>query len=439
MRKIFTFLFTASVMFAQAQNSLVVTRVGDGTTALAGSTAKVTLMEYTSTGINQTHSTGIVELSSTGTDKLTLAGPSSTTKSEGQLGLSTDGAYLLVLGYDQEPGVAADGLGAAARTGNKLVARIANDGKVDYSTKFSNLGTFHSPRSAASVDGSAFYVNIEGGTNQIGYIALGGKALGGIGAVGAGARTVNIYGNQLFAIGNYGSLVYSTPALPDGTGVATSTSVFSPNTSVAGFTMLDMDATADWKGTGLDVIYIGNLDGNLVKWYWNGTVWTAAGTAYGAVSGITVVKDGVKARIYAVSGNGTVSNNCLVALTDDKGYNGDITSLVADTLATAGKNYAFRGVAVSNFLESVVSVKETVSAIGSIKVFPNPASEVIKVSGFTGSTVQLSLIDITGRVVLAKKYSDAIVELNVQSIAKGTYVLKVVYDKSVKSSLVVIQ
>ncbi len=438
MKTIFTLLFAASAMFAQAQNRLVVTRVGDGTTALAGNTAKVTLMEYTSADIKQTQSTGVVELSSTGVDKLTLAGPLGATKSEGQLGLSTDGAYLLVLGYDQEPGVAADGIGAAARTGNKLVARIANDGTVDYSTKFSNLGTFHSPRSVASVDGSAFYVNIEGGTNQIGYVALGGTALTGIGTVGAGARTVNIYGDQLYAIPNYNNMVYSTPALPTEAG-ATGTTIFNPNTSVAGFTMLDMDATADWNGTGLDVIYIGNLDGNFLKWYWNGTDWVAAGTAYGSVSGITVVKDGANARIYAVSGNGTVSNNCLVALTDDKGYNGDITDLVADTLATAGENYAFRGVAVSNF-SGTVAVKETKAAKASIKVFPNPASEVIQVTGITGSTVQLSLVDLNGRVVLTKEYSDAaIVELNVQSIAKGTYVLKVVSDKAVVSSLVVIQ
>jgi len=103
MKSIFAFFFFLVTFSVQAQNftpgRVVVTRVGDGMTTLGGNTAPVDLQEYEISTANQATPSKTVSLGSGSTagTRLTTAG---NVAQSGQLSLSTDGKYLLLVGYD---------------------------------------------------------------------------------------------------------------------------------------------------------------------------------------------------------------------------------------------------------------------------------------------------------------------------------------------------
>jgi hypothetical protein len=334
MKKItFCFLMAFSTFCVSAQNftsgNLVVLRVGDGVTPIGTTTAPVSLVEFSPTGTS-----GVtVAIPSIGTNKFTLSGNESTS---GQLNLSQDGKYLLMVGYDQI--VAQDQ--ASARTGQMVIGRINSGGIVDLSTKFTPPGG-STPRNVASINGADLYVNVN--TNLALYTTFGGTTVVNTGFDQAN-RTLNVFNNQLYTVGNFNSFSSSNPALPTDVG-ASNTTIFNPNLGVIGWTLMDVDATVNWNDTGYDVLYISAV-GGLRKYSWNGTAWTLVGTIAGDMSSVTAIKkvDG-NVVLYALTGSGGAINNNLVTLTDSTGYAGDISALAPTVIATAGDNYAFRGVA----------------------------------------------------------------------------------------------
>jgi hypothetical protein len=113
--------------------------------------------------------------------------------SEGFLQLSTDGHYLTIVGY----GVAADAFntaplstygtnalgqttsltGQSVTTVPRVVALIGANGSVNTTTALTGVFNMNNPRSAATVDGSSFYVSGQGvtgdGTGGVFYATLG--------------------------------------------------------------------------------------------------------------------------------------------------------------------------------------------------------------------------------------------------------------------------
>jgi hypothetical protein len=401
---------------ATAQNftagNLVITRTGDGTTTLSGDTAPVSLVEYSPVGV-----AGItVTMPSTGTDKLTIGGNS---KSQGQLSLSEDGKYLLLIGYDQLVATAS----GTAQAGTKVIGRVSSNGTVNLSTKITS-GSNGIPRSVVSTNGTDIWATIT--NNTVFYTTLGNGAsainTGFGGGYTTAVRTLNIFKSQLYAYTNYGPLLISNPALPTATG-ATQTASFNPSLDNIGFVFLDLDAATSWNNTGYDVLYIsapGDTTAGLSKYYWNGTAWTLAGRISGGCLSVTanVTKNAFDenvAVLYVLTGDGTATNNTLVTYTDETGFSGDISALTSTLVATAGANYSFRGVAFAP--QGSLNVDSNIFNENSVNIYKSNGS--LNVSSTTKNINNIKVFDIQGRLLAEQKNVNAtnatIKDLNVQN------------------------
>lgn len=144
--------------FAAAQSpmtpgNLIAVRVGDGVTALTAAAAPVFLDEYSPAGaLVQTFS--LPTTASGNQHACTQAGTATT---EGSISRTVDGRYFLVTGYAAAPGTlnVAQTTSAAVK---RVVARIGLDGTIDTSTALDDAYSGGALTSAASVDGSEFWM-----------------------------------------------------------------------------------------------------------------------------------------------------------------------------------------------------------------------------------------------------------------------------------------
>ncbi|KGO02842.1 secretion protein [Porphyromonas gulae] len=74
------------------------------------------------------------------------------------------------------------------------------------------------------------------------------------------------------------------------------------------------------------------------------------------------------------------------------------------------------------------SVEDIVMQEGSMKLFPNPANEYTMICLPMAATCKAAVYDMQGRVVAEASFTGKEYKLNVQRLAKGTYMLKVVSD-----------
>lgn len=264
----------------------------------------------------------------------------------------------------------------------KVVARLNNAGTVDYSTNFTNsFGTVGAIKQAVSVDGNKYWV----AGNRVEYVAFGQTSQAAI-AVNAGARSIGIFQNQLFYdLGfNAGGLFSTVTALPEAVSTGTSVIGMSAAASSPGtFVFLDTQAGVG-DSRGYDVCYITEISAGLEKFYYSGSAWvpvnsknlpTASPLNNGvfptvALSAITARIENGKPVIYAVSGTGTSTNNAIYVIKDNAAYNEAMvlgTNTVATNLATAGANYAFKGIAFTPGTELIVTIPvELMSFKGSL-------------------------------------------------------------------------
>ena len=257
--KLICFLWVLAVYAAQAQftaGRIVVTRVGDGSTALSGNTAPVSLLEYDISTANQSSATHTVNLgTTTAGSRLTTGG---STAQSGQLSISTDGKYLLLVGYDYASGTA----NPASTTVNKVIGRIDGTGAVDYTTNFPTAdGT---ARSVVSDNGTRFWSSI----NNVGYTTFGQTTTPTAIATGT-PRTLNIYNGQLYYHTGFGSIIKTNTALPTAASATTTAIPISPALGSNGFVLFDTDPNISWDNTGFDLLYLTNSSSGLEKYYYN--------------------------------------------------------------------------------------------------------------------------------------------------------------------------
>ncbi|MBC7888458.1 MAG: T9SS type A sorting domain-containing protein [Ferruginibacter sp.] len=447
MKPILLSVFALVTIVVQAQNfipgNVVVTRVGDGATALSANTAVLNLLEFSSTVADQLTPVKTLAIGSTTTgSRITCSG---TTSTEGQLSLSTDASYLCLAGYDASPGELATstalsnitvgtggsgyttspvatvsapniaggiqatagtqitagavtniyisisgsgytatptititgggGSGATAGTisrlaywqglsANKVIGSINAGGTVTYNTSFPTLSS-GTAKSAVSVNGSAYWTTI----NRVLYV-VGGQTTIPTQVSSLTPRSLSIINNQLFTLSGFSAaaLTYSNIALPTVSNTSNGTTAVLPlsaSLSAQGFVFFDVDGTIGWNGTGFDVLYISNSTTGIEKYYFDGANWVPVNSQHlpsatplnncfnpngniGAVAQLTgSLNNSGQPVIYAVTGGGTSTNNKLIAVTDGSGRTGIMTVALSPTitLATAGANYAFRGVA----------------------------------------------------------------------------------------------
>jgi len=336
---------------------------------------------------------------------------------------------------------------------SKVIARVNNTGAVDATTSFpsSNFQSNGSVKGAVSVNGTSFYLN----GARIEYVASLGQTTASTLIFNQGSRSIGIQGGQLYFSSGYVAAAsnttiryINTSTLPTASATATAVPILPGNQNLGGFYFLDTNPSVGFSSTGWDLLYVAKFDTNgLEKWYYDGTNWVLAAsyTAAGsAISSITV-KNNLLGQpvIYAVTGNNSVSNNALVAITDtgsrtDAMTDGVNTSFI--TLATAGANYGFRGVAFAP--TSTLGVKSN-ELDSKIQLWPNPAhSEFNILNGQNAkegtSTIEIS--NVNGQIIHSQKSNPGTTTtIKTNGWAKGVYILKATNNESQTTKKLIIK
>jgi hypothetical protein len=287
---------------------------------------------------------------------------SGSASSEGHLARSVDTHFLTLAGYNTPPGTLAVA-GTTSATVNRVVARINATGTIDTTTLLAAAFSANNPRSAVTIDGSAFWVSGAGGTTIGGvwYVPLGNgtSATQITGQVSTNppnnARVLGIFGNQLFgdAITTGFDGPFSIAGSPPPT-VATAATLLSGTAtsgtgtpSPYGFVLFDLDPSVP----GLDTLYLADdrttaNGGGIQKWQLGASMtWTLTTTFNQGLTagcrGLTGWLSGTGTNVVLAATTADTTAQ-LVVMTDD----GSATPAFT-TLATAAANTTFRGVALA--------------------------------------------------------------------------------------------
>jgi len=334
--------------------NLVIERVGDGTATLSSAATAVTVIEMNKSGATQQ----TLSLPTSGSTQVTDSGSAT---SDGYLNVYN--GLLAVSGYN-----AASGTASVASSNTKVGTVIGSDGNVSTATRtlFPTSGTMpftgNNFRSMIATGANTFYASGTGsGTPSTGglwYANNGNFTQISSTATGqpTNMRNVEIYGGNLYtssaATTGYG--VWQV-----GTGLATTAGQTSTllinagtNASTYGFVLFDTNS----DGTN-DLAYLADdrttAGGGLQKWVLTGGTWTnswsvlvnatgttstTAATGFAGIRGLTGTWDALNgAQLFATTTE--TSNNRVIAFSDT-----GTTPTSFTNLASAGTNYAFRGV-----------------------------------------------------------------------------------------------
>jgi hypothetical protein len=328
-----------------APTSLVVTRIGDGAAALTGPTAPVFLDEYTQAGL-YIDSLAIPTSASGGNFTLTMSG---TSTSQGHLTRSVDGRFLTLTGFDAPVGTSGASSNSSFR--GRTIGRVDALGNVNTTTRYEASGM--TPRSAVTVDGSAFWTTADSGSGDTGglrYHQLGASANGVLlNSAATNLRVVNIFNSQLYisgatanTSGNYRGVLSVGTGLPTTAGQA-----FSLFPGMGGSNAGLADSAYDFFLANSTTLYLADDDttapasGGLQKWTFDGSTWTKAWQ-------ITPLTRSLTGRVL---GNGDVELFAISASSTSAGATDLIRVLdtgagipVSTVLATSPTNTVFRGV-----------------------------------------------------------------------------------------------
>lgn len=369
MRKIYTYaglylltfvcLLPAKIKAQFTPGKLAVVQIGNGNT-LTSAAFPVRVVQYNTSGTLQTGTTITIfpSTATTGAGIPRALTQSGTATSEGDISLSADGRYLVLVGYNATTGTA----NVSSGTAEAVIASVSSTGSFNTLTSLTRSKSFPggSIRSAASLDGSTFWAAGAGNstTGSIRYAILGNTNDSGlqISKTVSSARVVNIANGQMYASASSGSFRLVTV----GTGVpVTSGQVMTnlpgfPTTAYDpyAYTFLDLNSNVP----GVDVLYVANLGtasvGGLYKYSLVNNSWVANGYLGGNIRGVTgLVNCGGYAELYMTTSlNASSKPTRLNAFTDSTGYNvsiGNGQKKLSNTvlLATAAAKYAFGGVA----------------------------------------------------------------------------------------------
>ncbi len=313
--------------------NIAVLRVGDGVEILGGQGNSVFIDQFATNGTL----VGSTAIPDNGANALIISGSAS---SEGSLTLSPDGRLLMFAGY-QIPLTNAAGLTMSLANTNAVVVPRGL-GVLDQNGTFALAGVTTNQYGANNIRGGA----TDGRGNYWGAGANSGTFYFGGGATNtiqtASANTIEIQalgGNLYFTTQKNTNGIWKipgTPTVPAGASVFLNAGSKASSYAFAfspGFTNVYL---ADDTTKGI---------GGLQRWNFNGTAWTL-GYAFSGLTnvgarGVTVDFSGAHPVVYATTAE--VTNNRLVTLTDT-GANATVT-----TLATAGVNQLFRGIAFTPY------------------------------------------------------------------------------------------
>jgi hypothetical protein len=246
---------------------------------------------------------------------------------------------------------------SASATVNRVVGRVDASFAVDTSTRIDALISGNNVRSAATDDGTRFWVGgATSGVVAIPFGATGGTAI--ISGLPTNVRVVDVFGGQLYGTSGSGAFtnVFAIGSgLPTAAG-QTATSLAGMPTSGASpyaYVFFDLDASIP----GLDRLYVADdrasPNGGVQRWSYNAATsqWVLSATlnqvtsggapAFMAFRGVTgYVSSGTTVTLIATGADATTANS-LVVFVDDG------TSTPTGTKITAAPtNTVFRGIAL---------------------------------------------------------------------------------------------
>jgi hypothetical protein len=315
-----TLALTARAQFNPG--NLAVFRVGDGVQTLANTGNSVFVDQYTTAGsfVNS------VAIPTSGGSALIVSG---TASSEGALALSADGRFLTLAGYNTARPFSSDLTATTAATVHRGIGLLDASGAYTLAASTSSGISGANVRSGVT-DGAGNYWagGGAGGTFYVGNNA----AAGAVQNTAANSRVLNIINGSL-----YFSTGSGTPGIYGFTGTPTSTATASlligtgTGSSPYGFA-INPAAT---------VAYVADdrSSGGIQRYDKTGGTWGLTYTLDSGtgVRGLSVSFAGPNSVVYATTtGN---SHNSLIMITDSG------VGSTATTLATAGANEVFRGVA----------------------------------------------------------------------------------------------
>jgi uncharacterized repeat protein (TIGR01451 family) len=335
------------------EGNVVIYRIGTGTGSLVNLGNPVFLDEYSPTGV-LVQSVALPTVVNGAQKRLIASG---TATSEGLLSRSADGRFIVVPGYDATPPHTSSLTGTASAVVNRVIGRVDGAGGIDTSTALTDAYDANNFRGATSNDGTQFWVAGNGSatTGSVRYVsALGATTSTQLSTTNNNLRVPLIFNGQLFVASGSGSTVRLGTVgtgLPTASGQTIATLPGYPvNLSPNAFFLADLDAGV----VGVDTLYIADdnaTSGGLLKYSFDGTTWTARGSAGAAVDGyrgLTAKINAGSVTLFSVRKGGSASTGGgeLVSLTDATGSTGTLTGSPT-LLVTAATNTAFRGVALS--------------------------------------------------------------------------------------------
>jgi DNA/RNA endonuclease G (NUC1) len=343
--------------------NIVVVRVGDGTAALTANGTAAFLDEYTPAGA-LVQSIALPTAVNGANKRAVLSGTATT---EGLLTRSSNGAYLVVGGYDAALATATLTTSTSA-TVNRVIARIDSAGNVDTTTALTDAISGGNPRGAASTNGTDLWISGTSSGGGVRYASLGATTSTSLATTPTNLRSVAVYGNQLYTSSQSGAFRLAT------VGTGTPTTSGQTITNLAGFPtatgspyeffFADLDATV----AGVDTVYVADDGGTIGKYSLVSGSWTLNGTITAAgVRGLAASVSGGTVTLFAAS------LSTLFTVTDTAGYNAAPSSTTVTSIATPGTNKAFRGVALAPV---ALATFPTVTSINRVSTTPTNASSV---------------------------------------------------------------
>ena len=412
--------------------NLIVTRLGDGITALSSINSTIYLDEYTTGGtLVQTITLPTVETAVAPNNSIYITG---TAIGEGIINLSTDNRYLLVAGYKTL---------TAAGLQPRVIATIDKSGSINTTTSLAEFSTSAICRGAISTNGTDLWIAAMGGTG-VNYTTLGSTTSTPMFATGTNnVKGLGIYDNKIYFCSTVAGYRFAkmdndlpktieqpyTVLANAGSGVTLPIGVASPNS----FVMFDLDATIP----GVDVMYVAEdcytttTTNNAAKGL---TKYSLSATGLWVKTGAIIENDGIKGITGTLTPSGVVlymttttktatstsTNTRLVTCTDATGYNGTLSGSLTDILVAPALT-AFRGVCFAPSVAAPIIPTAVKNVFENKKLVVSQLNGTISFTATSGEKIEI--INAVGQ-----KLTSSLAQQGLNSItpsAKGVLMVKV--------------
>lgn len=425
---------------------IVVDRVGNGTTALGSAAFAVSLVELTTSGSNPPAGANIIAIpNSTTANNTGGVTDSGSATSNGFMNRSADASLLSLIGYDAAVGTAS----VNGATGiDRTAAKIDTSGAVTVVARLSDAFPANNARASVTDSGVTYYA-AGAGSSTFGvryFDTTSGVPTTSVGIhPSATVRDIVIAtdgsGNK-FLLDSTQTAILAFSGFPTTSSTPTALSLSTALIDAGAFILLDRKSGVGATGLGgLDTLYVadGSSTGStgtaiIRKYEWNGTQWAAMGTATLSTSGSKlfgltgqIVANG-SVELYATTQIG--SNNSVVKVIDTSNSNafgGNLTGTLS-VIASAGTNFAFRGITLAPVSrpDLVVSVSAPVNgSVGSnynytITATNNGSADATGVSVQFTMPAGLNYVSASGTNGFSGSNSSGVVTFTGGSITAGT-------------------